>query len=177
MLNHFKMTTQNVFLVVTATLVALIAGLFYAYSCSVNIGLSKLPDNEYIAAMQSINREIQNPLFFASFMGAFFLLPICSFLQYKAGAMNCFWLLLAAAAVYAIGAFGVTIGGNVPLNESLDKFNLHSATIQEISNRRAEFEVPWNRLHAVRTFASFIALVLVIIACVSRPANAILDTQ
>lgn len=167
------MTTQNIILVVTATLVALIAGLFYAYSCSVNIGLARLPNNEYIAAMQSINRAIQTPIFFISFMGTLLMLPISTFLQYKIGAMNSFWLLLAATIVYCIGTFGVTLLGNVPLNEVLDKFNLQSATIQEIANARTQFETPWNRLHTIRTIAAIITLVLVIIACISKPAKEI----
>jgi uncharacterized membrane protein len=60
--------TTYIVMVITATVTALIAGLFYAYTCSVNIGLGKLPDEGYIAAMQSINREILNLLFFVSFM-------------------------------------------------------------------------------------------------------------
>jgi uncharacterized membrane protein len=161
------MTTQQLVLLVTATVTALIAGLLYSYSCSVNIGLAKLSDEGYIAAMQSINREIQNPVFFASFMGTLVLLPVSTWLHYKFGASNTFYLLLAATLFYAIGAFAVTMFGNVPLNEALDKFNLHSATSKEIAKQRILFEIPWNRLHTIRTLASVVSLVLVIIACIS----------
>ncbi len=63
-----KMTVVNIILLITATLTGLSAGLFYAYACSVNSGLGRLPDREYLAAMQSINREILNPVFFAGFL-------------------------------------------------------------------------------------------------------------
>lgn len=168
------MTIQNILLAITAVLTALIAGLFYAYSCSVNIGLAKLPDNQYITAMQSINREIQNPVFFFSFIGTLLMLPISTFFQYKGGTMNGFWLLLAATTLYCIGTFGITIVGNVPLNEALDKFSLQSATIQEIANERTRFEIPWNRYHTIRTIASIITLLLVITACISKPAKQII---
>jgi uncharacterized membrane protein len=159
-----KMTA--IILVLTATTTALIAGLLYAYSCSVNIGLGKLSDEGYVAAMQSINREIQNPLFFTSFMGTLLLLPISTWLQYRAGATSAFFLLLTATFIYTIGTFAVTMFGNVPLNNTLDQFNLKSASMETISKQRAMFEIPWNRLHTIRTIAGFISLVLVIIALI-----------
>ena len=154
-----------IILILTATSTALIAGLFYSYSCSVNLGLGKLPDEGYLAAMQSINREILNPVFFATFIGTLLLLPVSTWLQYSAGASKSFLFLLAATLIYAVGVFGVTIFGNVPLNEALDKFNLHSASMEEIKNQRAMFEIPWNKLHNIRTIANIVALVLVIMAC------------
>ncbi|MET3535054.1 anthrone oxygenase family protein [Chryseobacterium limigenitum] len=86
------MTT--ILLIVTAVLTALIAGLFYAYSCSVVLGLGKLSDTEYLKAMQSINREILNPVFFVSFMGTAVLLPISTFyIGHKILFLPCFcWL-------------------------------------------------------------------------------------
>ena len=60
--------------------------------------------------------------------------------------------------------FGVTIFGNVPLNEALDAFPLKTATLEEISRARRDFEIPWNNLHSIRTVASVISLLLVIIS-------------
>ena len=70
--------------------------------------------------------------------------------------------------IYAIGVVGVTALGNVPLNEALDKFNLSSASVETIADERSKFEGSWNRFHAVRTIASIISLVLVIIACLNN---------
>lgn len=159
---------STIILLVATTTTALIAGLFYSYSCSVNIGLGRLSDQEYLTAMQSINRAILNPLFFASFLGTLILLPLCTVLHSQQPTGPVFLLLLAASGVYATGTFGVTIFGNVPLNEMLDKFNLNSATPEAIAAQRAKFEVPWNRLHTVRTIASVVALVMMIMACIKK---------
>ncbi len=48
----------------------LIAGVYYAYAVSVNLGLAAQPDASYVATMNAINERIENPLFFASFFGA-----------------------------------------------------------------------------------------------------------
>lgn len=162
------MNMSTLILLVATTTTALIAGLFYGYSCSVNIGLGRLTDQEYLAAMQSINRAILNPLFFASFLGTLIFLPLCTVLHYQQPIGPVFLLLLAASVVYAAGTFGVTIFGNVPLNEMLDKFNLSSATPEAIAAQRAKFEIPWNRLHTIRTIASVVALVMVVMACIKK---------
>ncbi|MEZ0610062.1 DUF1772 domain-containing protein [Fibrella sp. WM1] len=159
------LTLPNLVLSATAVCTALIAGLFYAYSCSVNPGLGRLTDAQYLAAMQSINRAILNPVFFVSFMGTLMLLPVSTWLHYTQPLSNRFWLLLAATVLYATAVFGVTVMGNVPLNEALDTVNLPAASESELATARATFEQPWNRLHAVRTVAAVIALVLVVLAC------------
>ncbi|WP_415327042.1 DUF1772 domain-containing protein [Chryseobacterium sp. MMS23-Vi53] len=127
-----KMTT--IILIITATLTALIAGLFYAYSCSVVLGLGKLSDTEYLKSLQFINREILNPVFFISFMGTAFLLPVSTFL-YR-GQSSVFILLLMATLAYLIGVFGVTMFGNVPLNDQLDKFDIANSTAEAIKEMR-----------------------------------------
>ncbi len=161
------MTLSNAILALAATLTALSAGLFYAYSCSVNPGLGRLPDDQYLAAMQSINRAILNPLFFMSFMGTLILLPIAAWLNYQ-GMSKRFILLAAAAVLYTVGTFCVTIFGNVPLNNVLDSLDLSSASAEKMKEVRLAFETPWNRLHQVRTLANIGALVLVMVACLLR---------
>ena len=159
---------STIILILTATTTALIAGLFYAYSCSVNIGLGKLSDGQYLTAMQSISSSILNPLFFTSFIGSLILLPLCTVLHYQRLGSPVFMLLLIASIVYIAGSFAVTIFGNVPLNEMLEKFELNSTSTEALAAQRAKFEVPWNRLHTIRTIASVISLVLVILACIKK---------
>lgn len=158
---------SNIILAIATTLAALMGGLFYAYSCSVNPGLAQLPDAQYLAAMQSINRAIQNPVFFLGFMGTLILLPISTFLYFSRPASLRFKLLLGSTLVYAIGVFGVTMLGNVPLNEALDVFDLKTASLEDIAAQRARFEIPWNQLNLVRTGASVLAVVLAILTCLS----------
>lgn len=152
-------------LIITATATALIAGLFYGYTCSVNLGLGKLNDREYITAMNAINVAILNPLFFVSFMGTLVLLPVSTYLNYSAADNSRFILLLIATLLYAIGVFGVTMFGNVPLNDALAKVNVNTASAGDLAAHRLAFEGPWGLLHNVRTLANVVSLVLVIISC------------
>lgn len=157
------MKISEIILAMTAVTVALIAGLFYAWSVSITQGLLRVSDSEYVAVMQATNRAIQNPIFFTVFFGAQILLPVCLFLFYGNGAR--FWLLVGAFVLYTAGVMGVTIFGNVPLNNRLDRFEMKAATAQEISAARTNYETVWNNLNTVRTVSSTLAIVLVIIAC------------
>lgn len=152
-------------LLFTSTLLSgLVAGLFYAYSCSVNMGLKSLSDQEYLKAMQSINRAILNPYFFISFMGLLVVYPVTAYSLFKIEPSASLYLMVSAAAIYFIGVFGVTIFGNVPLNDQLDNFVISEATTDEIAALRKLFENPWNSLHAVRTTASVISFGLTILS-------------
>lgn len=156
------MTT--VFLITATVLTALIAGLFYAYSCSVVLGLGKLSDSEYLRAMQSINREILNPVFFVSFIGAAILLPVTAFLF--RGQQPAFIFLLLASVAYLIGVFGVTVAGNVPLNDLLGKFDIAGSSAEAVKQMRETFENRWNFLNNIRTVFSVISIVLAVCACI-----------
>lgn len=167
------MMMHTIILGLTATTTALMGGLFYAFSWAVMPGLKRLPDAVYITAMQSINRAIQNPVFLGAFLGTAVLLPVCVYLEYsplKPLSLR-FWLLVVASVVYIIGVMGVTIGGNVPLNEALDAFDVTSASASVVADHRKAFEDLWSQYHAVRTGASFLTILLVVAACL-RP-----DTQ
>lgn len=157
-----KMTT--LVLIITAVLTALIGGLFYAYSCSVVLGLGKLSDVEYLKAMQNINREILNPVFFMSFMGTAILLPVSAFLF--RGHQPAFIFLLLAALAYLIGVFGVTVVGNVPMNDALDKFDISGSATEAIRQMRDNFENRWNFLNNIRTVFSVVSIIFVVCACV-----------
>ena len=158
------MAIEDVLLLVTGTLTGLIAGLLFGYEVSVNGGLGRLKDSEYVAAMKSINIVIQNPIFLPTFLGPAILLPIVTILHRENTDSGQFMLLLGASVLYIVGTLGVTMLGNVPLNERLDKFEINNASDKEIAEARKFYEKPWNRLHTVRTLASVAALVLVLAA-------------
>ncbi|MDH7463322.1 DUF1772 domain-containing protein [Chitinophagaceae bacterium 26-R-25] len=156
----------NILLIAAAVLSALIAGLFYAWSCSIIPGLAKLDGRTYVSAMQSFNKAILNPVFFLSFMGTLIMLPVATFAHFHQPLSARFWLLLGATVLYVVGVFGVTAFGNVPLNNMLSSFDLPSASNEAINSVRAKFEAPWNSLHSIRTVASIVVLLLVVCACV-----------
>ncbi len=157
-----------ILLVITAVATGLMAGLFFAWSVSVMPGIGRLADREFILSMQAMNRAILNPLFLSIFMGTAVLLPLSTYLSYQGAASPRFWLLLAATVLYLAGIMGVTMAGNVPLNEKLDAFNIEQATADEISRFRAQFEDTWNRLNNMRTVANTLSLAMIIWACLSR---------
>jgi uncharacterized membrane protein len=162
------MTTYTIIQVAAVVLAGLSAGLFYSYDCSVVKGLGNLPDKEYLSAFQSINRAILNPYFFISFIGSLLLLPVAAWLSYKGGPSVSFYYMLAAAILYATGVFGITIGGNVPLNEMLDRFDIANAPAEAIQAMRQKFEAKWNLLQHVRTYAAIPAFILGILSLTNR---------
>ena len=162
------LSIQNVLLFLSVFLSALIMGLLYGYACSINPGLNKLSDSEYLKAMQSINKEILNPFFFISFMGTLFILPLTTWYTKSHASPACFYLLLAATVVYIFGVVGVTAFGNIPLNNALAKFNFINATASDLLNQRKAFETHWNNYHLLRTIFSIVATSLTIVAVIKK---------
>jgi uncharacterized membrane protein len=142
--------------------VGLMAGLFYAWSVSVMPGLKKLPDREFIMAMQSMNKAIQNPLFFIAFFGAAICLPVSCLLLFKKPLGIDYWLLAGATCIYLAGIMGVTILGNVPLNNMLEGFDIN-APGESISAMRSAFENKWNTLNTVRTVSAILSFSLLVL--------------
>ncbi|RYJ45674.1 Cytochrome c class I [Flavobacterium beibuense] len=159
-------TFSNSISVFTLLVTALMAGLFYSYSFSVNPGLAPLDDKSYLLAMQSINRAILNPIFFICFFGSVALLPLNAYLGYEGNITLKFSFLALAAAFYIIGLFGITILYNVPLNESLGAFKIEGSSAEQLSDMRKAFEGPWNRWHSIRTGAVIISFILLAIGSV-----------
>jgi len=97
----------------------LMAGLFFAFSVSVMKALAGLPPNAGMAAMQSINIAIINPVFLAAFFGtaaACVLVMIASLLRWHEPAAA---YLLVGSSLYLVGTFLVTFVFNVPRNKAL----------------------------------------------------------
>ncbi|WP_417365443.1 DUF1772 domain-containing protein [Flavobacterium beibuense] len=159
-------TFTSIIHILTLLSTALMAGLFFSYSFSVNSGLSQLNDSAYLLAMQSINRAILNPVFFICFFGTVVLLPLNSYLQYNGKLTINFTLYSLSAAFYVIGLFGITVLGNVPLNDTLNAFDIGTASQEAVSGMRETFEGPWNKWHSIRTAAVFVSLLLLSIASV-----------
>lgn len=152
-------------LVITTTITGLTAGLFYSWSVSVTPGIGRLGDREYLASFQAMNRAIINPVFMICFLGTAVMLPVSTFMH--KGTQQ-FWLLLGATVCYLAGVIAVTFAGNIPLNNALDKLNIASSTADQLATFRAQFENKWNTLNHIRSVANTAALVLAILACLSK---------
>lgn len=156
--------TANLLYFLSTLFTGAIAGLFYAYSCSVNSGLGKLTDIEYIRSMQEINRAILNIWFLLPFFGAVPVLGGATWLSFSDGNEAAGWLIVVSLLIYLIGVLGVTLGGNVPLNEALDTLEPDVLSAADLTRERKNFEVPWNRWNLIRTIASAISFVLMTLA-------------
>ena len=162
------MTIYTIIQVAAVVVTGLAAGLFYSSDCSVLRGLGNLTDRESLSAIQSINRAILNPYFFISFMGSLVMLPIAAWMSYKNGQPASFYYMLSAAILYAAGVFGITIAGNVPLNNMLDKFDIPHASAEALQVMRQKFEAKWNMLQHARTSSAILAFILCIISLTKR---------
>ncbi|MEO9484106.1 MAG: DUF1772 domain-containing protein [Ekhidna sp.] len=144
-------------------LTGLSAGLFYAWQVSVIPGTKKVMDVNYLETMQSINRAILNPAFFLIFFGSLIFLSASSIYEFHTNKWT-FGLMLVATMTYLIGTFGVTVLGNVPLNNQLDVLKTGEISAQKITAFRQFYETGWNKLHLIRTIFSVLSFVLAVLA-------------
>ncbi len=135
----------------------LAAGVFYTFQVSIINALKEVNDDAYVATFQAINRRIQNPGFAVTFVGA----PVLT-----VTALATWWgedgptvATIATGLTLQIASLAITVVGNVPLNQELNRAGPVSGV--QATSVRQQFERQWNRLHAIRTFASigsFVAL-------------------
>jgi len=156
--------TKTIVLAFAILLIGIMAGIFFTWSNAVKPGIGKLSDIEYLRALQAMNRVILNKAFIGIFIGAVIAVTLVPIAHFKLFPDNIFWLFIITLATYWIGVFGVTVLGNVPLNELLDEINLESITLEEIKALRTSIEVKWNNLNLIRSISSGITFVLLIIS-------------
>jgi uncharacterized membrane protein len=148
----------------------LVAGVFYAYSVSVDPGLAAQSDASYVATMQEINARIQNPLFFASFFGAV-LFPLAALVVHLPGLRSGRFLLISLASLlYIGGGFLLTAFVNVPMNDQLATVD-PGAPARVLSQAREVYEGPWDFWNGVRTVFSTLSFVVLVGACLLTPGR------
>lgn len=127
---------------------ALVGGVFKAFSEFIMRGLLRATPSSGIEAMQHINRTVLGTEFvaaiilIAAFSPAFALFAV---LKFSGAAMI---MLVVASLVYLPSVFLMTMLGNVPMNNKLDRLDRSSLAAAEywpIYGRA------WTRLNHVRT--------------------------
>jgi uncharacterized membrane protein len=132
----------------------LIAGVFFAFSAFVMKALSRIPPAQGIAAMQSINIVVINPLFMAAFFGTAagcLILGVLSLAAWHRPGAAC---SLAGSLLYLVGTILVTMVCNVPRNNALAAVDPGSA---DSSRLWAGYVTNWTRWNHVRTCAALTA--------------------
>ena len=162
-----EVTTSNLTLFGATLLIGLTAGLCFTWGNAVTPGIGQLDDLSFLKAFQKMNRSIENPLFFIVFFGSF-LIGIATIFSNRAVSPEHFRLLIIAMSIYFLGVVMVTIFGNVPLNQILDKTDLANSSLQELQALRERFEKPWNRFHLIRILSAIISFSLLVIAAINK---------
>lgn len=162
-----EISISSLTLFATTLCFGLVAGLCFTWGNAITPGIGQLDDLGYLQSFQRMNRSIENPLFFTIFFGSFFV-GITTIFTNKGISPSHFWLILIAVVIYFFGVVLVTIMGNVPLNELLDKTNLTERSIEDLKAFRERFENPWNRFHTIRIITATISFAMLIIAGINK---------
>jgi uncharacterized membrane protein len=137
----------------------LMAGLFFVFSVCVMRALRSLPSACGIAAMQSINVVIINPIFLSVFLGtAGLCVPavILAFVRRDAE----MWQTVAGSALYLIGVLFVTMRFNVPLNNALARVSPQSSDAAPVWSDYVSRWTAWNHLRTVAALAAALSFAL-----------------
>jgi uncharacterized membrane protein len=138
----------------------LMAGLFFAFSTFIMQAFAKRPAPVGIAAMQSIDETILNPVFFTVFFGTAALglaLAVMALLAWSAAGSA--WLL-AGGVIYCIGSIAVTMLFNVPLNNRLAKLAPESAEGAVFWQHYLSVWTRWNHLRTIACLAATVCFIL-----------------
>jgi uncharacterized membrane protein len=164
---------QTVVLMTATISAAGIAGLFYAFSCSVMPGLARSSDHTFVETMRNINRAILNPWFLLPFLGSIPLIALAVLLAWAGQGRPALPWLIAALVVYGV-AFLITMVVNVPLNVALEAAG-DPGHITDLAAVRARFEDRWARWNTIRAIVHTAAFGLLAWALVVYGAHSTAD--
>lgn len=154
------MTT--VLLIALVLLSGLLAGFFFAYWCSVMIGLRSVTNGVFVESFQAINRVLPNSRFAVPFFSPVVLAPICTWLAFADGDRDAGWWCLVAT-VFQVVTFLITGTRNVPLNNALEAAGV-PASETEAEHSRSAFVRPWTQWNDVRFVTSTLGFASAILA-------------
>ncbi len=139
----------------------LMAGLFFVFSVFMMTALARLGAPQGIAAMQSVNVAILNPVFLTVFMGTAVLSLVTAVAAIWNWSADGSGWLLAGSLLYLVGILVVTMMFNVPLNDALAAVDPASGEGAALWERYLDVWVKWNH---VRTATGLGALACFIMA-------------
>ena len=161
------MNVLTVLEIIAAAGAGLTAGIFYAFSTFVMAALARIPPEQGIEAMNSINITVINPWFFAVFFGTPIVCAILFIMALFKWSEPGAAIILAASLIYVVGSLIVTMVFNVPLNNELALITSASGEGGALWTRYLRDWTFWN---TVRTAAPLAAMVLFTWGLIQRSA-------
>ena len=138
-------------------------GLYFAFSVSVMPGFDGTDPRSAVAAMRSINRRIQNPVFFATFFGTPFLALAAGVMLVLSDRIWPAGLMFASGGAYLLGSLLPTLIVNVPLNLALERQDV-PADDAAAARYWLGYSRPWTRWNSIRGAFTALALLLAALA-------------
>jgi uncharacterized membrane protein len=132
----------------------LVAGVCFGFSAFIMPALDRLAPAQSIAAMNSINKLAVTPVFMTAFVGTALACVALVIWALVAGDGRATPWIVAGAALYLVGMFGVTMAANVPLNDTLATVAPHAS---DAAARWSSYVADWMPWNAVRSAAALAA--------------------
>ncbi len=147
-------------LVLAVITMGIVTGVLQLYSHTVMPGLGRTDDRTFVGAFQAIDRAIINPLFLATFLGAFIFTGLAVALSFGASSRSMLPWLVAALVLY-LAVLVITFRINVPLNDAIKAAGAPDR-ITDLAAVRERFNeaqwIRWNTVRAVASTAAFCCL-------------------
>jgi uncharacterized membrane protein len=143
-------------------------GFFYAWSVTVMRGLSAADGVSAIASMNAVNATIMTPWFAILFFGAPAAAAVAATLAWLGGDRGAALAMAAAAVIYLVGCFAVTVVVNVPMNDALAQVDPRATADPAAAWR--DYAVPWTAWNHVRTAACGLAFLAALVGLWRWPA-------
>jgi uncharacterized membrane protein len=137
----------------------LIAGIFFAFSTFIMTALSRVPPEQGIAVMNSINVTIVRSPFMLLFVPTAILCLVIAILAVMGWRGSASLWMLGGATAYIFASFVSTIIFNVPMNDALAKVSGSGPDAAALWNSYLKDWTWWNHVRTVASLVSAVAFV------------------
>ena len=164
------MNFLDIFLILSILSCSLVTGFIVTYAVIVMPGLSTLDDSEFISAFKVKDRVIQKnqPIFMCKWLGSIISVLGVVFFSIVSLELRGAWLTILCGLVYLLGVQGVTVSVHLPLNNKIQKLNLHELSNQCLKEEGANFGGTWNFYNKIRTVIAFSVYMLFLLILILR---------
>ena len=157
---------ENTSIAIATAVLGLMAGFFWTYSFNVNLAMLQVDGPTYATVQSLFNRNVRHAAFFALFFGGAVLPLLATAINGRHWRTPAFWLLLAAALLYAFGIVAFTREVNLPLNAYTESW-----APDKLPSDWAQTRAQWNAANTTRVWTACSAFALSLGALVLRASG------